>query len=229
MSYLSHERLFKQGIAFAAFVSLVLLCPGLAHACYTGLTVIPTADVVAPEGYGMEIQCDGSFAKADSDTRVLNTEFGLMQRFEGGADIDLHERSSSRAVLNAKYVLVPARKSNAAVAVGICNVGQNVRSSPYVVATLGFAAFRAHLGTVEIAGNRRWFVGADRAVSRKLTLVADYTSGPENFASAGFSYQFDPRFGLMVGAEIPNAGGNDPRFTIHFVMSGSYGPTGMGH
>ena len=202
---------------WAVLLALTTGVPALG--CYTGLTIIPTAETIEPGKYGIEMQFDGAFAQGNAHTHIFNTEFGLVPRLEVGVDFDLSQGTDSRVLLNAKYLLLAAGKNTPALALGICSVAHGLKSSPYFVATYDFGALRGHLGSTIMDGNNRWFIGADRALTDKLTLMADYTSGEENFSSFGFSYQFNDHFGVMAGALFPNAGNEETGFTIHFVFN----------
>ena len=201
-------------------MAVILTAP--AQACYTGLVSIPTAEVVEPGQYGLELQLDGAFAQVNSDPRIINTELGLSPRFEGGVDSDLSKDTQTRALLNAKYLLLTKDKRHPALALGICSVGRHVSNTPYLVATQEFGGVRGHLGAARIDERDRWFIGVDHAVNDKLTLMADYTSGSDNFATIGGSYQFTDTFGIMAGAILPNSPGEDRGFTVHFALNGPY-------
>jgi len=192
-----------------------------AQACYTGLVNIPTAEVVEPGQYGIELQLDGSFASGTADTRILNTELGLSPRFEAGVDFDLSREAETRTLLNAKCLLSHGG-NRPALALGVCNVGRHASSTPYLVATQEFHQTRGHLGAARIDGRDRWFVGGDHAVNDKLTFMADYTSGSDNLAAVGASYQFADRFGVMAGVILPNSRDEDTGLTVHFVFSRPY-------
>lgn len=199
-----------------------------ADACYTGLTIIPTAEVLDHGEYGIEQQFDGAFPLRGADARILNIEFGIVPRWEAGLDFDLIEESETRVLLNAKYLVCPCGRHGPALAIGLCNAGSNVRSSPYLVASQDFGGPRAHLGVVRTDRVNRWFVGTDFAVNDRLTLMADFVSGPENSSSTGISYQFDDRFGILAGVMLPNARGQDAGFTLHLVLNGPFSTTGKG-
>ena len=206
--------------ALSALLAAAVLT-GPARACYTGLVNIPTAEVIEPGQYGIELQFDGSFAPG-ADARILNTELGLSPRLEAGVDFDLSHGAETRALLNAKYLLVLGAEKHPALAAGICNVGRQASNTPYLVATQEFRGVRGHLGAARIDGHGRGFVGFDRAVNEKLILMADYTGGSDNFATVGASCQFTDRFGVMAGAILPNSRGEDAGFTVHFVFNGPY-------
>lgn len=193
-----------------------------ARACYTGLVNIPTAEVIEPGQYGIELQFDGSFAAGRADTRILNTELGLSPRFEAGGDFDLSHQAETRTLLNAKYLLSPGGEKRPALALGACNVGRHASATPYLVATQEFRGARGHLGAARIDDRNCWFVGADHAVNDKLTLMADYTSGSENFATIGASHQFTDRLGGMAGVVFPNVRDADTALTLHLVFTGPY-------
>jgi hypothetical protein len=199
-----------------------------ADACYTGLTIIPTAEVLDHGEYGIEQQFDGTFPLGGSGTQTLDTEFGILPRWEAGIDFDLTDECESGLLLNAKCLICPCGKHRPALAIGLCNAGAGVASSPYLVATKDFGGPRAHLGVVRTDGRNRWFVGADFAVNDRLTLMADYVSGSENSSSAGISYQFDDRFGILAGMMLPNGRGQDTGFTLHLVLNGPFSTTGGG-
>jgi len=190
-----------------------------ALACYTGLGIIPVADTIKPGGYGVELQIDGRVDGVAADTRILNTEFGLLPRFEAGIDFDMSRESDSRTLLNAKYLLVSDGKSCPALAIGVCNVGTHVNSSPFAVASHDFGVLRAHLGSMRIDRSNRWFMGIDRAVTSQFTFMADYTSGQDCFASVGGSYQWSQHFGIMAAVGFPNDKDGDTGFTLHFVFN----------
>ena len=208
--------------------ALIAVSTAGAHACYTGLTIIPTAEVLDRGEYGIEQQFDGVFPVTGADRRILNTEFGILPGLEAGVDFDLSDVAESNVLLNAKYLICESGKHRPALAVGICNcnAGDNVGSSPYLVATEDFRGLRGHLGIVRVEGRNRWFVGSDRAINDRLTIMADYVSGPENSSSAGFSYQLNDRFGVLAGAVLPNARGQDTGFTLHFVLNGPFSNSG---
>jgi hypothetical protein len=196
-----------------------------AGACYTGLAFIPTADMVKNGMYSIELQYDDTFARGNEKTRILNAELGLTARLEAGLDYDTSKGAETRALLNAKYLVLSEGDRNPAIAVGICDVGKYLKSSPYAVATKDLGVVRGHLGVAGIDGKSQWFAGVDKAVTSRLTLMADYTSGDDNNSSVGFSYQSNDRFGITSGVAFPNDGG-DMQFTIHFVLGGAYGHKG---
>jgi hypothetical protein len=221
--------LFSKGRAmelrFELLVIQVLLLLMLASlpcmATYSGLVVIPTADVLADGEYCIEPQIDDTFGGDGEQVRILNTQFGLASRLEAGVDYDLSEDVDTRVFLNAKYLLLPGTQKSPAVAVGVCGIGEDVRSSSYVVGTQEIApSSRVHLGVMRIEGKNRWFVGADYAVSEKLTLMADYTYGDENCSSVGFDYAVSDKVSIFGGILIPNESDEDTGFTLHLVVSG---------
>ena len=196
---------------------LVLAAPCLA--CYSGLIIIPTADMVEPGKYAIEPQFDGALAGPSVDTRIVNSQFGLSPRLEAGVDFDLSDDAEPRVLGNFKYLVAPGSKRAPAIALGVWNAGSRIRSSLYVAATRDYGSLRGHFGVMHIEGNNCWFVGADRALTDRITLMADYTSGKENFSSVGFNYQFKDDFGAMAGVLFPNAGDEDAGFSLHLVFT----------
>lgn len=188
-------------------------------ACYSGLTLIPTTDTVGANQYSIEFQTDGNIPTPKADTYILNTEVGITDRIEAGVDFDLSQDADPRVFFNGKYVFAKRADGTQAMAIGVCNVGEHLQASPYLVGTQDFGFARGHVGAIGVEGNTRWFVGADRAMTDQLTVMADYTSGDENYSSLGASYQMTERFGILAGAQFPNAGG-ETLFTIHLCLTG---------
>jgi hypothetical protein len=222
-------RRWKSWAATLALLTVVLaLGSGPGHACFTGLTVIPTSEVMDRGDYGIELQYDGVFASAGDEARVVNTEFGLARNLEAGVDFDLSPDSEARVLLNAKYRLFAPEDNPASFAIGVCNVGHGSKSSPYLVGSYALKQANAHLGLVRSEGATRWFSGVDYALTDQMSLYGDYTSGDESFASIGGSYQFSDRYGLMAGVLLPNASDEATEFKVHFVIGGSFRHSGKG-
>ena len=208
--------------AWAAAILMLCLAafhPASAAACYSGLIVIPTADLVGTGEYCIEFQYDGVLAPNLADTRVLNTQFGIGPRMEAGFDLDLSEDADTRVLGSVKYLL-PAAGRKHTISVGVCNIGPGMRSSPYGLITRHSRPLRGHLGITHIDGDNCWFVGADHSVNDQLTLMADHTTGGGNCSSVGLSYQKTDKFGVMAGVLFPNDSKEDTGFSVHIVFSG---------
>ena len=195
-----------------------LLCMP-AFACYSGLIVIPTADMVPEKTYSIEYQTDGTIPHYAADTYLINTEAGITDRFEAGVDYDLDKEADTRVLFNGKFLLRAADEKLPAVAVGGCEIGDKLNGKFYLVATQSFDLARGHVGVQRVDSTNSWFVGADKAIDDKLSVTADYTSGDDNSSSLGASYKLTDTTSVMAGTIFPNAGG-DARFTVHFVLTG---------
>ncbi len=207
---------------FLVLCAVALLALGVlpAAACYSGLTIIPTADTVARGEYAINLQVDGDLPTPSADTYIVNTQFGLTDRLEAGVDFDLTRDADPRTFFNAKYVMFGNIEQGRALAVGITGIARHLKSNPYAVATVDVQAARAHLGAMRIENKTRWFVGADRDLTDRVSLLADYTSGEENYSSVGVNYQFTDGVGLLAGVEFPNGGG-ESRFSLQMSICGT--------
>ncbi len=196
-----------------------------AWACYSGLLNIPTADMVPAENVSAELQIDGVIRGLADDTRLLNTELGITDRLELGLDLQNDGDDSPERVypvLNGKLLILKGGEKSPALAAGIYAIDASdpVANVPYLALTQDFKFFRAHFGVEKIEDHYRPFIGLDRDLTEKITFMADYTYGPENFASLGGNYQLNDHFGVMAGLMFPNSG-DDLRFTVHLVLCGS--------
>lgn len=200
---------------------LLLLVMAPVWACYSGLALIPTADVVCDGEYSVDLQVDGVLDGPAVDTYILNTEVGFGDRFEAGLDYDFSADADPRLLVNAKYVLATNSEGTRALATGVYSLATKGKMTPYVVGTGDLGVARLHLGALRSEEKTRWFVGADRDLSAKINLCADYISGDENDASVALNYQFTPSVGLFGGIIVPNSDG-DTLFTLHLVFGGQY-------
>lgn len=215
MKGISVGRALLLGILVIAF-SVILGAP--AQAGYSGLVMIPTADILDRGEWCVELQHYGQFASGSEDTRLLNTQFGVHPRLEVGLDFDLSDSADSRVMGNAKYLLIPSSGKNPAVAVGFADVCSGGRSCRYASMTRNFHACRGHAGFMRIEGTNRWFVGADREVSDRITLMADYISGRENQSSIGIEYAMTDYSSILVGVLFPNDGSEKTGFSVLLAL-----------
>jgi len=186
------------------------------------LIVIPTAETVPYGEYDIEPQIDGTLSGLDPDTYVINTQFGVTRRLAVGIDFQGGEEDDTRALVNFQYLLVPGTDRRPAVAVGIHSLGAGPEHGRYLVATQDFGSFRAHTGIERIDDEDRWFIGADGPISDRVTLMADYTEGRENYSSVGVFYQQNDRFGIQGGVLFPNDSRGDTRYSLFFVFTGPF-------
>lgn len=131
-----------------AAVALALVVHGGARATYSGLALIPTADVVGRGQCSIEWQMDGP-APADSpDSYFLNSQFGIGNRAEVGVDFDNSDGADPRLFLNAKIVVAEDSRRGQALALGVHNVADGARGWGYAVALFTVKAVRLHPGVV---------------------------------------------------------------------------------
>jgi hypothetical protein len=193
-----------------------------AQACYSGLILIPTTDVAGAYVWVLDIQWQGYSNAMRTDHLVFNTEAGVGDRLELGIDVDASSESNGRRVrFNAKYVVVRSQRCRFALAIGTQNMDQSFTPHPYIVATEDWGPFRTHAGLQRESVTHRtnWFVGLDRTFEDSWQVMADYTSGQENYASAGAGFM-GKSWQVFVGAQWPNAGG-PPVAVLHVIFTGN--------
>jgi len=78
---------------------------------------------------------------------------------------------------------------------------------------------------IRIEDEDSWFIGADREIAPKLTLMADYTSGKSNFSSLGICYEFSENLGISAGILFPNSSREERGFTVSLAYAGAYKKT----
>ncbi len=210
-----------RGFSFALFVLLAFMGGDGDRACYSGLCLIPTADTIEKGYFSFEFQVDGSVRRLTADTYILNTQLGLTDRLEAGVDFDLSDEAEHRAYFNLKWTVLKGRSGKWAIAAGLQNIDSRFRKQgPYLVATREVGPVRGHLGVMRLEGVNRMIAGVDTAVTERLTLMADYTAGRENFSSAGLDWRINDRLEMLAGVLFPNGGGEGTRYTVHVIICG---------
>jgi len=208
-------------VALASILFALYALP--AHACYSGLTIIPTAETLGEGYYGIEPELDGRLGSRTVETRLLNTEIGIGRRFEAGVDFDLSKDAPTGLLLNAKWLVAEGGERKPAVALGICNVGRHVVSSPYVVGTQQLGArLRGHAGVIGVEGDSHPFVGLDSEIAPGVVAMADYTEGSDSFSSLGVGWEMGGPWSAMAALQLPNTRGEETLFTVHLVFTAPY-------
>jgi len=207
---------FCSRLAYTALCALLFTVPAVAG--FSGLTMIPTADVLASGE--LSVSLSGTSAPSgENESFFLNTQYGFSDRFEAGIDIDISKDADPRLYANAKYLLQGETDRWPALAVGFWGLAEDTDISLYLVGTRSFDALRAHAGLWHTDGQLDFMLGLDYAATDQITLLVDYISGDGNFASAGIDYQFTDNFGILGSALFPNAGGA-VRYTIYLYGGG---------
>lgn len=203
------------------FVVLASVASCSVPACYSGLIIIPTADVTGSYNWALDLQWQGYSRALRTDQLVVNTEIGIGDRFEMGIDVDATDGEVDHRVLfNAKYVFFKSERYGLATAAGIQNVNAKFTSTPYVAATEEFGATRIHAGVQhEDSSRNNWFVGLDHWINEQWQVMADYTRGKENYLSAGAAWT-GKKLQVVAGAQWPNGGGQ-PVAVLHVVLIGA--------
>lgn len=215
---------YTRVILFAFTLAVVFGTTQVAKACYSGLILIPTTDVAGAYTWAIDAQWQGYSAAFRTDQLMFNTEIGIGDRFEIGIDVDTTSAATEhRFLLNAKYVMFRSERTGFTVAFGVQNVNEGFTPHPYLVATKEWEVFRTHFGVQHDRDEHRnhWFIGVDRIIGDRWQVMADYTSGSENYASAGAGWM-GRRWMVVLGAQWPNAGGPAVA-VIHVVLTGQLG------
>lgn len=196
-----------------------------AAACYTGLVLIPTTDVTPAYTWAVDLQYQGYSRTFRTDALILNTEIGIGDRAEIGLDLDLTSgaHTDRRALLNGKLVLYVNPDRGLALAAGLTNYHTRFAPVAYLVGSKDLGVFRVQAGAQYDRDASRWdgFVGLDRSFESGWSVMADYTTGDENFASVGIGWQPAERLGILLGAQWPNGGGPGV-YVIHLVLTGPF-------
>ena len=194
---------------------IVLLAATPAGAAFSGLTLIPTADVLAGGQVCLDYQVDGPFPLASGvDAALLNTQCGIGTHLEAGMDLDFSAEAPAGALFNGK-VLVPTERMGFALALGSHNIGEGLKATTYVVATKELRALRLHAGAQRSSEATDGFGGVDYALSDRLQLWAERLAGDENASAVTLAYQLTERWGISLAWQHPNSREADDSYSLH--------------
>jgi len=154
----------------------------------TGLTVIPTADLLEPATASLEFEAEGKQVPFGGDCdRAVLFEIGLLEGVEAGIDTSIS--SSEGPWLNAKWLVADETATLPAVAVGLQNVGEAAVAEPYLALAKDVGKVRVHTGGIRTGHRTYWMLGAEVSAGPRLTACADYMSGHAGTASVGLSWE----------------------------------------
>lgn len=228
-------------LILALLFSMALLCPAKSFAAFTGLNIIPVADVLAPGSYDIEFQNDGFFINAAVPTPppaycAILTEVGLLPGLEVGADINLTQDSNNPSLFNFKYQILQNETEHVPLlAIGVMNFhGSLANPTAYLVVSKELAMGRGHLGvgftsntaTFDFANTAAtYYFGFHRELNEWLAINADFSSGDANFASVGFFLQPWENVGFLLAYQrANNQNVMSDGYTFHMVVTESLFP-----
>lgn len=177
-----------------------------AYAAYSGLTIIPTADLLPAGHVCVDYQLHLPTALGRGvDAAYLNTQTGVGNRAEVGLDFDLGEGGGTTALLNGKLAL-RSMDTGTGLAAGFCNAGEDVRPTSYLAATRCLShRLRAHVGVQRTdAGGNQGFGGVDCDLTGRLWMYGEYLAGDENASALTLYYQLTEHWGVSLSLARPN-------------------------
>ncbi len=153
----------------------------------TGLTVIPTADVLGPATASLEFEAEGRRVPFGGDCdRFVLLQIGLPQSIEAGIDTCIN--SSEGPWLNAKWVMMNETLRSPALAVGLQSVGRDTTAEPYLALSRDAGSVRLHTGAIRLEHHNSWIFGVESSLGPGLAVCGDYVSGGAGTASLGLSW-----------------------------------------
>jgi hypothetical protein len=190
-------------------IGLTLILAGVAAPCfaaYSGLTIIPTADLLPAGHVCVDYQVYApTQLGAGADAAFLNTQTGVGDRAEVGLDFDFTRDAATGALANIKLSLRPV-DSGLGLAAGLYNAGENLRPFTYLAATRPIGErLRLHLGAQRTPdGESQGFGGVEYGLTGRVWLWGEYLAGDENASALTLYYQCSEHWGIALGLQYPN-------------------------
>jgi hypothetical protein len=197
-------------IALMALVGPVFCCP-------TGLTLIPTADVLSQGGVFFCTERCGALSTSVSNAESNSYfQLGLGYGLEMGYDV----YDDNTHAWNVKWAL-PTLLGGTAIALGIKEISDGVTAQPYIMGTRPLGSGRLHLGLLDNSGSIQPILGYDRQIMERVKLELDYISGDDNSASLGFWIDINKTTGINLAYTRQNSGSDRDGFSL--IMGWSFG------
>ena len=206
-------------------VALCLLALATAaSACPTMLNLVPTADVVGRGGYSLGLELDGHATPFSEGAELwAMTDFGVTDRLEVGVDVaDATSRASW--FVDAKWQVVPEAHGAPAVAVGVLDmVHLRDEGAWYAVASKNVPGSPLRLTAGFQRDDRsRGLLGGQYAVNDAVTLYADWTTGPETYATLGVGRSLTDGVSVLAYYARSNTSREDDFVGLNLCFSGHW-------
>jgi hypothetical protein len=201
--------------AILVITLLILVSP--VFCCPTGLTLIPTADVLSQGGVFFCTERCGTLSTSVSDAES-NSYFqvGLGYGLEMGYDV----YADNSHAWNAKWAL-PTPVGGVSLALGVMGITKGETSQTYIMGTKPFGVDRVHLGMVNDGESFLPMLGYDRQITDRIKLELDYIGGDDNCASLGFWIDINKTTGINLAYTHQNSGPDRGGFSL--IMGWSFG------
>lgn len=183
----------------------------------TKIIIAPTARTPGAGEYEFSLEHKAPLLEEGDRTFDLGAKVGVGERLQFDAKFPL-DNGTRDTLFAGKYAFLLTRDGLTAAAIGAENVGSSNRATPYLVVShlVGRADYTA--GTASGTGGvARFFVGIDYDVNDRLQVLADYDTGMENTAGAGFQYQFARDWEVKSGIRFKRDGTSDVVLSIKYV------------
>ncbi len=199
----------------SAALILVIAASSPCQAAPSGLTLIPTGDVLGVGEACVEYQVDGPLPMGSGpDASLINTQFGVGNRAEAGLDFDFSAEAETGVIANGKLVIRPL-EDGIGMCLGVYGVGENLSPGSYAVATLPCGRVRLHAGVQWAPEETQGFGAVDYTVSDAVQLWAEYLAGNEGAWAVSLAYQLSCTWGISVGLQRPNAPEAHDTYSLH--------------
>jgi hypothetical protein len=173
---------------------------------------VPTADVIEPGAFSLQLEADGAPNPLLEGGQVhLFTQFGVSQGLEVGVDLtNLNHEVEWYA--DAKWQFVAESDSRPAVALGVLNLTNREGDRPwYLALSRDLPNLDSRLTVGFLRGDlRRGMIGLVRSLAPRTALQMDWTTGPEACATLGLSQDLGHDLcGLLYYAHNNTRSGED--------------------
>jgi hypothetical protein len=184
-----------------------------------GLVIIPTADILEPGQYLLELETFGKgFPPRTFIYQFLNTQFGITEHLDAGVDLRMSSSEvTTEAMFNWKYAF-PAGGID--LAVGTASIGRDQELIHYLVSNIPSGDFVANLG-IQHSNRKAGILVGGRYQQERYIVMADYTGDRDFYSSVGFNYLFSNTFDVQLGVLFPN-NGDEEQYLLNISYSGLF-------
>lgn len=175
---------------------IALFCALASFTFCQGLFSVPSGDTLSARALSLDLELDGGPQLRDPRSLAITAiRYGVCDRLTIGEDFQF--AGTVQGAPNFSLGLYADRRF--ALAGGYENVGvRSFGEQPYLTGSFRAGLARVHVGWTR-SNHHSLMLGAEYAVTSRLSLMADTITGRDNFTTAGFQLGLTSKTSLSAG------------------------------
>lgn len=226
-------------------VAVLLLAAALVQAAPSGLGVLPSPEVMAPDTYQVQLEAHGpQLVQADESRYTVGLQASPFPQLEVGVDVRLGApwdtwpsagyRNDSLGYnpdlsgfddvwFNAKLQLLVERGSVPALAIGFVNIGATGPLGNYFALGKHFGRFGVAIGAGDLYDNNQQFETLTWRLNHRSNFVLEHLSGGRYSTNFILQRQLSDQWQMKLGWLRSNSSQMDHEALVNLTYCGDLG------